>query len=104
MLFIISIGNKLYNRLQNLVYLTNSEHTRLHMTGNKYWLGRKHSEQSKEKMKKQVYCVELNKVFAGINIAAKELSLHHSSISNCCQGKLKTTGGYHFEYYEGEQK
>jgi hypothetical protein len=79
------------------------------MLGNKYTLGKKLSTETKEKIrasknKKAVYCVELNKVFAGINIAAKELSLHHSSISDCCNGKLKTTGGYHFQYYKGEQK
>ena len=108
------------NRLQNLVYLTRAEHLSLHKIGNKYCLGkklsdehkakigasrkgRKHSKQTKEKMrdsqkKKQVYCVELNKVFAGINIAAKELSLFPFSISQCCKGKLKTCGGYHFQF------
>lgn len=97
------------NRIQNLVYLTRKEHRRLHSIGNKNFLGRKHSEQSKEKSrasqhKKQVYCVQLDKVFAGIHIAAKELSLHQCHITECCQGKRKTTGGYHWQYYKGEQK
>lgn len=79
------------------------------MIGNKNLLGKKLFEQTKAKLsaaqhKKQVYCVELNKVFAGVRIAGKELSLYYDSISKCCKGKLKTTGGYHFEYYEGEQK
>ena len=73
------------------------------MIGKKYKLGKKHTEQSKSKIiagqkKKQVYCVQLDRIFAGIHIAAKELSLHVSSISKCCKGKLKTTGGYHFEF------
>lgn len=54
------------------------------------------------KDRKQVYCVELNKVFAGVRIAAKELSLPRSSICLCCQGKQKICGGYHFEYYQGD--
>lgn len=125
------------NRLQNLVYLTRAEHAKLHSIGNKHFLGKKHSEQSKAKIsasnigkkhseqskakirdsrigkklskqtkekirdgqkKKQVYCVELNKIFASINIAAQELSLHRCNISNCCKGKLKTCGGYHFQF------
>ena len=74
------------------------------MTGKKYWLGKKLSAEHKQKIivaqkRKKVYCVELDKVFAGINIAARELSLHQCSITRCCKGKLKTTGGYHFEYF-----
>lgn len=95
------------NRLENLCYLSSSEHQRLHKIGNKYALGKKRSEQTKQKMseaknkkKKQVYCIQLNKIFAGVKIAAKELSLHHGNICSCCKGKLKTTGGYHFMYYE----
>lgn len=69
--------------------------------------GKKLSDEHKTKLsaaqdKKQVYCVELNKVFAGVRIAGKELSLHHGSISKCCKGKLKTCGGYHWQYYNGD--
>lgn len=65
--------------------------------------GKNHTEQTKAKIsaahtKKQVYCLELDKVFEGVNIASKELSLHQSSITECCQGKRKTTGGYHFQF------
>ena len=146
------------NRLENLVYLSHAEHIKLHKIGNKNSLGKKHSEQTKEKIsaankgkkrseqtkakisavhkgkklsdehkailiaankgkkcsqqtkaklsaaqhKKQVYCLELDRIFEGVNIVARELSLHHSNIIKCCQGERKTTGGYHFEYYEGE--
>lgn len=108
------------NRLQNLVYLTRQEHTKLHSIGNKNCLGKTLSDEHKEKIratlqgktrpdetkakiranikKKQVYCLELDKVFAGVNIAAKELSLLQSHISLCCNGKRKTTGGYHFQF------
>lgn len=85
------------NRLQNLVYLTRAEHRRLHCTG------KKHTPQVKTKIsaaqhKKQVYCLELDRVFEGVNIAAKELSLEDGNISYCCQGKRKTCGGYHFQF------
>lgn len=95
------------NRLENLCYLTREEHRSLHMIGNKNLLGKKLSDKQKSKLsvaahRKQVYCVQLNKVFDGVRIAGKELSLYYDSISKCCKGKLKTTGGYHFEYYEGD--
>lgn len=91
------------NRLQNLSYMSHSDHTILHTLGKKYHLGKKHTEQAKSKIiagqkKKQVYCVQLDRIFAGIHIAARELSLHQSSISQCCKGKYKTTGGYHFQF------
>lgn len=43
--------NKLDDRLENLVYLTNSEHTSIHNIGNKYFVGKKHSEEWKQHMR-----------------------------------------------------
>ena len=51
-----------------------------------------------QKTRKKVYCVELNKTFDGIRVAAKELGLHHNHISYACNGKQKTAGGYHWRY------
>ena len=45
-----------------------------------------------------VYCVELNKIFDGATIAAKELGLDQGSITKCCQGKRNHHGGYHWQY------
>lgn len=48
---------------------------------------------------RRVKCVELNKTFGGVRDAARELGFkNHSGISQCCQGKRKTSGGYHWEY------
>ena len=47
---------------------------------------------------KPVYCEELNKIFDGAHAAARELNLFQANITNCCKGKLKTTGGYHWRY------
>ena len=53
--------NKFNNKLSNLVYITRSEHTRLHSTGHKgYWLGKKHTIETKRKMSK----AQKNKVFS----------------------------------------
>lgn len=84
------------NRLENLRYLTRAEHRKLHMIGKQYTLGKKLSDEHKAKLssarkdKKQVYCVELDKVFESIKQAAQELSLSQGNITMCCQGKRKT--------------
>ena len=49
---------------------------------------------------KPVFCVELNKTFDGARAAGRELGLDNSHIIKCCNGKLKTTGGYHWRYQE----
>jgi hypothetical protein len=46
---------------------------------------------------KPVLCVELNKVFNSLTEAALEFNLSVGNISNCCRGKGKTAGGYHWE-------
>ena len=44
--------NKMNNSLSNLVYLTKSEHSKLHKKGNKNMFGKHHSEETKQKMSK----------------------------------------------------
>ena len=45
-------GNKLDNRIENLEAISHAEHTKLHSIGNKYWLGKKHTDETKEKLRK----------------------------------------------------
>lgn len=54
----------------------------------------------KQKTRKKVYCLELDKIFNCIADAEKETGCYHSHISACCKGKLKTVGGYHWSYVE----
>lgn len=49
--------------------------------------------------KKAVYCQELNEVFPSIQECARSLGLQATLICACCKGKHKTTGGFHFQYY-----
>ena len=49
---------------------------------------------------KPVFCIELNRTFTGARAAGRELGLDNSHIIKCCNGKLKTTGGYHWRYQE----
>lgn len=51
--------------------------------------------------KKKVLCIELNKTFDSLEDARKHLGLKSSGhISQCCYGKRKTAGGYHWKYVE----
>lgn len=69
--------------------------------------GKKHTEESKLKMsqnhhaKRKVVCVDTGEVFDSITIAANAKGLNYRHISEVCTGKLKTTGGLHWKYYEG---
>lgn len=47
-----------------------------------------------------VLCVELNIVYSCGKEAAEALHLQRSHISNVCNGKRETTGGYHFRFWE----
>ena len=55
-----------------------------------------------EKIKKAIYCKELDRIFASATDAAKELGINRSSLSNCLRGAYKTAGGYHWSYKESE--
>ena len=44
--------DKLDNRIENLELMSRAEHSALHSKGNKYWLGKKHTEETKEKIRK----------------------------------------------------
>ena len=47
---------------------------------------------------RQVYCIELNKVFENASSAGKELNIRSDNIINCCEYIRKTCGGYHWMY------
>lgn len=65
--------------------------------------GKHLSEETLIKKSKPVICEELNKEFFGISEAARQLGISQSSITKCCKGIYKTTGGYHWRYKEGDQ-
>ena len=47
---------------------------------------------------KQVVCIETNKTYSSIHAAAAETGLSRIKISECCNGKRKRTGGYHWKF------
>lgn len=61
-------------------------------------------EKAKEILKRSrcipVFCITNNTLYASASNAGRELGLYQQNISKVCNGKLKTTGGYCFEYYD----
>ena len=53
---------------------------------------------------KKVQCIEINEVFDSITKAAKAVDVDRGNISRCCKGQRKTAGGYHWKYYEENEK
>ena len=82
--------NKENNALQNLEWCTQKYNMNY---GSR-------TQKSAKNRSKPVYCEELNKTFDGASAAARELNLYQSNITQCCKGKLKTAGGYHWRYQE----
>ena len=91
--------NRQNNCLDNLRWLTPFENSSRKNPNN---LPFHHSEEAKksisEKKKKKVRCVENQQVFDSQTAAAEWAKTSVSHISQCCNGKRKTAGGYHWEF------
>lgn len=99
------------NRVENLEWCTIKENnnnplTRTHLSksleGEKcYWYGKTGCNHNRSKTVIQ-FDLDGNmlKVWGSGCEVAKEMKLHSDSISRCCIGKLKTTGGYRWEYQD----
>lgn len=53
---------------------------------------------------KAVYCIELNRIFACMRDAQRELSINAKDIGACCRGDRNTAGNYHWIYAEDIDK
>ena len=49
---------------------------------------------------KKVLCIETNVIYESTREAERQTGIRHSNISSCCNGKLKTAGGYPWKYVE----
>lgn len=80
-----------------------------------YWEGKQRTEETKAKIsnalkgkisknRKRVLCLETKKIYDSMHIASEETNTEVSNICMCCKGKLKTTNGYHWKYYNEEKE
>lgn len=74
--------------------------------GNKNMCGIKLSDEWKRHLseaqphKKKILCIETNVIYDSFADAARQTGLNRSKIVSVCTGKRKSTGGYHFKYYD----
>ena len=55
-------------------------------------------EKTAKSNRKLIRCIELDKVFNGLEEAAKEMNLAKSTLGWAATGRSKTAGGYHWQY------
>lgn len=56
------------------------------------------SEETRKKMSKKCRCIETNIVYSSIKEASEKTGICATNISYACNGKYKTSGGFHWEY------
>lgn len=60
------------------------------------------TEQEREKMskakKKSVICIETGRIYSCAEEASKEATVGKRCITHCCNGRVKTAGGKHYQY------
>lgn len=77
-------NNKMHNYINNLQWITRAENTR----------------KERYLAEKKVKCIETGEVFSSILAAAKATGQKTSShIGECCSGKRRSAGGYHWEFF-----
>lgn len=59
---------------------------------------RRNLSNAKKDKWKAVRCIETDEVFHSLNYAEKITHIASTHISDCCKGKAKTAGGYHWEF------
>lgn len=76
----------------------NGFHGKQHTDEAKRRIGEASKLRQPPKVDKKVMCITTGEVFESITKASIFYGLDSSSISKCCRGKLKTTGGKQFKY------
>lgn len=51
-----------------------------------------------EKKRKKTLCIEMNIIYNSLKEASIKTNINISCISECCNGKQQTAGGYHWKY------
>lgn len=61
------------------------------------------TERASKRCMKKVICIETGEIFNSGKEAAEVMGLSRSHISQVCNKKRNTTGGYHFEFVQEEE-
>ena len=66
--------------------------------------GTHRSDETKKKISKSVLCIETGEIYDSIKSASEKTNISYNGISDCCRGKHKTAGGYHWEFADDRLK
>lgn len=80
---------------EDLIFLTIAEHRKLDSYCKR---NSKAHKGQKPVNRKKVLCVETGQVFSSAMEVSRQTGINRSHISEVCNGKLKTSGGYHWRY------
>lgn len=53
-----------------------------------------------KKIQKEVICLETGVVYESVREAGRQTGINNSNVIQCCKGRYKSAGGYHWMYYE----
>ena len=84
--------NKTNNNVKNLEWCTN-EYNHNYGTRN---------ERVGKSLSKKVICITTGEIFNSMREACRKYDINTGRMTECCQGKRKTAGGYKWEYFKEE--
>lgn len=87
--------NKSNNHISNLEWMTHKDNMNY---GSRAEKARAKMQGGNSPRSKRVRCVEKNVVYEALREAGRQLGIPATNISQACKGKIKTAGGYHWEY------
>ena len=60
------------------------------------------NERVGKSLSKKIICITTGEIFNSMREACRKYNIHTGSMTECCQGKRKTAGGYKWEYFKEE--
>ena len=99
--FMVDMGLYYDVEPEALIFLTRKEHNSIDSACKRRGeaiKGRKKPEGT-GKPPKKVLCVETGEIFESAHEVERKTGIGQGNISNACNGKLKTSGGYHWKFF-----
>lgn len=94
--------DKANNNVENLEWCTHKYNQNYGTKIERQVKNRTYAKLGQHSQAREVLCIELGIVFNCAKSATIKLGIDNSDIGKACRGKLKTAGGYHWRYVNGD--